>query len=161
MKKGISLLLVVVLVLGCVGLFACGDKESETTQEPSQTSSTPSTPSPTETTPSPAGGLTWNDMPVYSGANQIQKGSWAIPPAEGDYSKFEWRYYETKDNLDNVAAFYKGQMSVKGWGEEMWMEASQQMYWGMYTKNGEKDAAMVWGSFQDGKTVIAMWRATK
>ena len=104
MKKGIPLLLVMILVLGSISFVACGGKENGTTQEPAQT------PSPTQTIPSSAGGLTWNDMPIYSGASQIQKGSWAIPPAEGDYSKFEWRYYETKDSFDDIAAFYKSQM---------------------------------------------------
>jgi hypothetical protein len=99
-------------------------------------------------------------MPIYSGVGQIQKGSWSIPPAEGDYSKFEWRYYETNDSLDKVATFYRSQMPAKGWEEKGWMEV-QQMNWGMYNKNNEKDAAMVWVNSQEGKTVIALWRATK
>ncbi len=160
MKKGISLLLVVIMLIGGVSLIACGEKESGTTQEPTQTPSSPSVPSPTQTTPSPVGGLTWNDMPIYSGAAQIQKGSWAIPPAEGDYSRFEWRYYETNDSLDKVAAFYRSQMPAKGWKEMGWMEVPE-MNWGMYNKNDEKDAAMIWVNFQDGKTVVALWRATK
>ena len=99
-------------------------------------------------------------MPIYPGVGQIQKGSWSIPPAEGDYSKFEWRYYETNDSLAKVAAFYRSQMPAKGWEEKGWMDV-QQMNWGMYDKNNEKDAAMVWVNSQEGKTVIALWRATK
>jgi hypothetical protein len=99
-------------------------------------------------------------MPVYAGAGQIQKGSWSIPPAEGDYAKFEWRYYESSASLDQVSAFYKSEMPAKGWAEQGWMEV-QEMHWGMYNKNNENDAAMVWVTNQEGKTVIAMWRASK
>ena len=160
MKNTIYFLLTVVLLLGCIGLIACGEKDGGATQEPAQTPSSPSTSSPTQIAPSTIGGLTWNDMPIYSGASQIQKGSWAIPPAEGDYSKFEWRYYEVKDSLDKIAAFYRSQMPNKGWEEKGWMEV-QQMNWGMYTKNDEKDAAMVWINSEEGKTVVALWRGTK
>ncbi len=100
-------------------------------------------------------------MPLYSGAGQIQKGSWSIPPAdESDYSKVEWRYYETNASLVTVSAFYKNQMPAKGWTEKGWMEV-QEMHWGLYDKNNENDAAMVWINSQEGKTVIAMWRASK
>jgi len=160
MKRLVSLSLVVVLILGSVGLVACGGKESEPTQEPTQTPSPTTTPSPTQTAPSPTGGLTWNDMPIYSGAKQVQKGSWSIPPAEGDYSKVEWRYYESGDNIGNVASFYKGKMPGQGWEEMGWMETPE-MNWGMYNKNNEQDAAMVWIGSDDGKTFIALMRASK
>jgi len=166
--KKILLVLVIVLLLGCLGVSACSAQEETTNQGPT-TTSTSSTTTASVTTPAlvtttapaaAAGGLTWNDMPVYSGAGQIQKGSWSIPPAEGDYSKMEWRYYETNDSLDKVASFYKSQMPDKGWEEQGWVEV-QEMNWSMYVKNNENDAAMIWVSSQDGKTVIALWRATK
>jgi len=156
LRRIISLLLVMVVLVTCVGLVACGSKESEETQ----TSTSNSTSSTTPTTTPSGSGLSWNDMPIYSGAGQVQKGTWSIPPAEGDYSKFEWRYYETNDSLEKVAAFYRSQMPAKGWKEMGWMEV-QGMSWGMYNKNNENDAAMIWVSSQDNKTVIAMWRATK
>jgi hypothetical protein len=160
MKRVISFILVMILLAGCVGLVACGTKKGGETETPTSTPTPTPTTTPTSTTTPSGGGLTWNDMPIYSGAGQIQKGSWSIPPAEGDYSKFEWRYYEVKDSLDKVAAFYKSQMPAKGWEEQAWMEV-QEVNWGMYNKNDEKDAAMVWVSSQEGKTVIALWRGTK
>jgi hypothetical protein len=161
MKKVISLVLVLVIMLGCVGLTACGGEKGEGVGTTPPTNGEPTAPAEKET-PSSGGGLTWNDMPVYPGANQITKGTWTIPPAEeGDYSKVEWRYYETGDSASDVAAFYKSQMPSKGWEEIGWMEM-QDMSWGIYNKNNEEDAAMVWtGSGEEGKTVIALMRATK
>jgi len=160
MKRAMVLVLATAVVLSYVGLVGCGGKSVETTQAPGSPSGTsPTTTAPASSLPS-AGGLTWNDMPIYSGAGQIQKGSWSIPPAEGDYGRFEWRYYESSDSLEKVAAFYKSQMTAKGWAEQGWMEI-QEMNWGMFNKNNENDAAMVWVSTQEGKTTIALWRASK
>ena len=35
------------------------------------------------------------------------------------------------------------------------------MNWGIYNKNNEQDAAMVWVGSENGKTFIAMMRATE
>jgi len=95
LKKLLSLLLVSILVLAGISLFACGgEEEVEETQTPPTSEPARALEKEPVTAPS-TGGLTWNDMPVYSGAKQVTKGSWSIPPAEGDYSKVEWRYYET------------------------------------------------------------------
>jgi hypothetical protein len=66
-------------------------------------------------TPASTGsGFTWNDIPVYGGATQVQEMNWSIPPAEGDYTQVEWRYYETNDSLTSVSAFYKSNMPGNG-----------------------------------------------
>ena len=149
MKKVISLVLVVVMMLGCIGLVACGGGE-EVGQPPTEEEEAP-----------PSGvGLTWADMPVYPGANQIEEMTWTIPPAEGDYSTLEWRYYETRASVSEVAAFYKSQMPGKGWQEAMWM-AVEEMQWGYYSKNNEQDVAWVWIGSEEGKTVISLMRATE
>lgn len=160
MRRTISLLLVVVITLGCIGFAACGDgEEKETTPPPSSEQTNNQTPQQAESSTS-GGDLSWSDVPVYSGAKQVQKGSWSIPPAEGDYSKVEWRYYETSDNVSNVVSFYKDKMPGKGWEQMGWMEMPE-MNWGMYNKNNEQDAAMVWICSEDGKTFIALMRASK
>lgn len=146
-----------VLIAGCISLAACGSKSDNGTKTTTAAIKT------TEktTTASSGSGLTWNDMPVYSGAGQIQKGTWSIPPADdADYAEYEWRYYESSASQADVAAYYKSQMPGKGWGQQAWMDMGE-VSWGMYYKNDEKDAAMVWVSNQDGKTAIALWRATK
>jgi len=156
MKKAISLALVLIMMLSCISLVACGGGEEEA---PTPTP-TPSPTSEPATTPPSGSGLTWNDMPVYSGAGQVQKGTWAIPPAEGEWSKVEWRYYETGGSVSEVVTFYKSQMPGNGWQETMWMEM-QEMSWGVYNKNNEQDAAMVWIGSEEGKTFFALMRASE
>ena len=166
MKIIVSLLIVMVLLLGCVGLVACGTKNGGTTQNPTGQNTTSNLTSSTTTTKtSSASGLNWNDMPIYTGAGQIETYNWSmsVPTGEGDYSKYEWRYYETNDSLDKVSTFYRSQMPNKGWTETGWMETPQMKY-GMFTKNSENDEAMVEimsDASDTGKTVIILWRATK
>jgi hypothetical protein len=150
-----------------VAVGACGgngDSEETSTTTTQQTQTTTETtseePTTTQSSGNGGGGLTWNDMPVYGGADQIQKGSWSIPADEGDYSKVEWRYYETGDDIGDVVDFYKDKMPDNGWDEMMWMDIMEAAY-GYYTKNSEKDAAMIWMAEEDGDTVIAMMRAAE
>ena len=145
-------------MITCIGFIACGGNGNGTTLPPSKKE----TPTPPEeaTMPSPSGGFTWDDIPVYPDAKQVQKGSWLIPPAEGEYSKVEWLYYETSDSVDTVSSFYKGQMPNNRWKEMGWMETPE-MNWGMYSKNNEHDAAMVWMGLDEDRTYIALMRANK
>ena len=169
MKK-ISLVFIAIAVIALVALSACGGngetEEATTTTQQTQTTTETTTQEQTTTQPSGNGGggdLTWNDMPIYGGADQIQKGSWSIPADEGGYSKVEWRYYETGDDVDDVIDFYKDKMPENGWGQmDMmgWMEAPG-VAWGMYLKNNEKDAAMIWMMEEEGETVIALMRAAE
>jgi len=156
MKKTLLFVILAILLIGCTSLVACGGNNEDTaTQEPAKTTSAS-----TKTTAASSGGLTWNDMPVYSGAKQVQKGSWSIPANEGDYSKVEWRYYEASGSAADVVSYYKSKMPGNGWTETAWMEMGTTA-WGMYNKNSEKDAAMVWIMAEDGKTILSMMRAAK
>ncbi len=156
MKKVISLVLVVVMMLGCIGLVACGGGDAETAP-PSNGETVP--PSNGEPTPS-EDGLTWNDMPVYPGANRIQEMTWTIPSEEGEWTQLEWRYYETGASISTVTDFYKSQMPGNGWEEMFWMEM-EEMQWGYYSKNNEQDVAWVWIGSEEGETVISLMRATE
>jgi len=159
LKKVVSLVLVVAVMLSSVGLVACGGGEGVTPPPPSEGETAPP-PSEEEAPPPSGGAVTWNDVPIYSGAKQVTKGSWTIPPEEGEWSKVEWRYYETGDSVSTVVAFYKSQMPGKGWQELVWMEM-EEVSWGYYGKNDEQDGAMVWTGSDEGKTFIAIMRATK
>ena len=142
MKKLMPLLLILFLMLGFSCLVACGGGSG---------------------IPSSVAGLTWDDMPVYAGAKQIQEATWAIPPTEEDWSKVEWQYYRMDDDVNDVrmvTMFYKMEMPKNGWKEIDQMQ-TQDMSWGYYTKNNEKDGATVWIGNDDGKTVFAIMRATK
>jgi hypothetical protein len=170
MQKLVSVIVIVITIICCFAMVACGKKgETTTSTSGNETTSgvtatstnTTTAATTTQTSTAASSGSLWNDMPVYSNASQIQKGSWAIPPADdSDYSKFEWRYYETNASLSEVSDFYTEQMEAKGWEQQGWMETPQ-MNWGMFNKNNENDAAMVWITSEEGKTVVALWRATK
>jgi hypothetical protein len=170
MKK-ISLIFVVIAVLALVLVGACGgdgDDETSAAQTSAQTSNPTTQPSSSEpettTTESSGGngggGFTWDDVPIYGGADQVQEFNISIPPEEGEYSRVEWRYYETGDDIDDVIDFYKDKMPDNGWDEVVWMDMMEVAY-GMYMKNNEADAAMVWLSSTNGDTQIALWRASE
>lgn len=155
MKKATLFGLIIFLVIGLTGLLACngGGTEVEEEEEQQEEEETGGQTSESE--------LTWSDVPVYPGANEIAKGAWSIPPAEDDdWAKMEWRYYETGDSAEKVASYYKSKMGGQGWSEQGWMEAGM-FYWGYFTKNSESDGAMVWTGTDNDKTVIALMRATK
>ncbi|MFC2017605.1 hypothetical protein ACFLUD_04255 [Chloroflexota bacterium] len=141
MERIISLGLAVVMILGCTSLVACGGGEE------------------IGTTPS-GSVLTWDDMPVYPGAKQIEKGSWPIPEARGEWSKIEWRYYETIREERFVLYFFKTEMLNKGWREDAWV-THRGTTTGSYSKNNKQDGAMTWTYSFEGGTIIALMRATK
>lgn len=143
MRRILSLVLVPVMVLGCISLSACAGGnggevpappgEEEPAPPSDEASSPPPPSSDEEASPPPSssgGGVSWGDMPVYSGAKEIQKGSWATPPAEGDYSTVEWRYYQADADPSAVATFYKSAMPGEGWQEAAWVEMPEGK-WGM------------------------------
>jgi len=161
--KRISLIFVVITVLALVLVGACGGNNGEEETTTATTSATTAATTAAQTTqPSNGGGggLTWNDMPIYGGADQIEEFSMSFSPDEGDYSEWEWRYYETGADIDDVIDFYKDKMPDNGWDEQMWADMGEVAY-GMYFKNNEKDAAMVWIATEGGDTLVGLWRASE
>ena len=186
MKKVMSLVLLVVVVLASLSFAACAGgttppPSGEGTTPPSGGETTPplsedgtpplsedGTPPPSEdgtplpsedeTPPPSEGGFTWDDMPVYPVASQLARGSWAIPPEEGEWESVEWRHYETGDSQSNVITFYESAMPANGWQQigEMQME---EVSWFFHTKNNEQDAAIVLIGTEEGETYISLMRA--
>lgn len=152
MKRVISLVLVLVVMLGCVGLVACGGGEGETAQ-----------PAPEEPqivrTMAPGIAINWGDVPVYPDAKKIQEGDWEISTMEAEWARSEWRYYETEDSTSMVADFYKSQMYGKGWTERGWVE-TEEISSCAYSKNNSMDGAFVWISSDKGKSVLALMRGS-
>jgi hypothetical protein len=137
-KKSTLILLVAVVMLGCIGLTGCRSGP----------------------TPPVAGELTWDDMPVYEGTSQVDKGDWAIPQELGDRAEVEWRYYrfdEPYTSIAEVTMFYRNEMPKNNWVETVWMEGAS---WGIFSKNGGLDDAMVWIGSEEGHTIIALMRAS-
>ncbi len=164
MKRLTALVLIVIMALSCISLVACGNGgDTPVSPAPEQAATPEEATTPEEAIPKitvPSGNSFWSNIPIYPGANEVQKLSWAIPPAEGDFSRVEWHYYETGDQMTAVSAFYKGEMVSSGWQEMGWTEMPE-MNWGMYTKNNEEDAAMIWVATEEGKTMFALMRAIK
>ena len=161
--KRISPILVVIAVVALVLVGACGGENGEEETTAAATTTTAAATTTTQTTqPSNGGGggLTWNDMPIYGGADQIEEFSMSFSPDDADYSEFEWRYYETGADVEDVIDFYKDEMPDNGWDETMWLDAGEIAY-GLYMKNNEKDAAMVWISTDGADTLVGLWRATE
>ena len=158
MKKAMALLAIAALF----SLILAGCTAGTTTTTTSTTTPTgaPTTTATTTTSTSSGGSVNWDDVPVYSNATSVQKGSWTIPPAEGSWGTVAWKYYETADSTDKVTQFYDDQMPGNGWTEQANLNTAI-FNWRFYTKNSENDAAMVWISSQNGQTVFALMRASK
>ena len=151
MKKIIFLALVAVMLLACVSFTACGGGAPPSGEGAESGDGTTAPPS------SDGDGFTWNDAPTYPGASQIARGSWAIPPEEGEWQRAEWRHYETGDSQSTVVAFYQSAMAQNGWQQMMEMEI-EEISWFWYTKNNEQDGAMVWIGKDNGNTIISIMR---
>ena len=157
MKKALAILAITAVF--ALVLAGCGSGGTATTTT-ATTSPTGSITSTTTTSTSSGGDVSWDDVPVYSNASAVQKGSWAIPPAEGTWGTVAWKYYETGDSLDAVTSFYDDQMPGNGWSEQGNLNTAV-FNWRFYTKNGENDAAMIWVGSQNNQTVFALMRASK
>jgi len=164
LNKAIALAFVVVAVASCVGLVGCDSaRGGETAAPPAQEEEAAPAESEEEEAMPGVVDLKWGDIPVYAMTEQTQKGGWAIPPAEGDWSRVEWRYYrmpEVAGTVEEAGRFYKNEMPKNGWQETMWLEM-EDMTMSYYSKNGERDGAAVWIGSEEGYTVFALMRASQ
>ena len=160
MKTVILVLVAVILLLAGVGIITRFSRVDIVTQYVPTTSSPTATLGKTTISIQRSAflpktdAMNWDDVPILIGAVKIQQGtqSMSIPSTAGNYSKTEWRYYSTDDNIDKVVAFYKSQLQSKGWTEEGWTEMINQPQamtgsygysYGYYSKN-ENDVLMVY-----------------
>ena len=139
MKKSISIMLVALVMLGGISLIGCRGGTA------------------------PSGGeLNWDDMPVFAGSSQVDKVNWALPPEGGDWARVEWHYYkldETYTSIAEVTMFYRNEMPKNGWQETVRMDM-QDTNWGAFSKNNERDNAIVWIGSDEDYTVFALMRAS-
>ncbi len=142
MKKVITLVLVLSIILSGTGLTACAGGE---------------------------GGITWKDIPVYPEAELVVTRNWSVLPEWEPWSEVEWRYYLAADKYSRseVASFYESEMPAKGWqeiSELEWAGIEEILWsyqekinlyippdivgrlgdWGYYSKNNEQDWAAIW-----------------
>ncbi len=173
MKKLISLILILILMTSCVVMVGCdggGDDDGATAEATSEDTSAPTsedTEEPTfEETSKPTGGgggFTWDDMPVYPGAEE-DKDALNMGGAS-DEGRMEWRNYKTSDSYDEVVEFYQSEMPEYNWNQAAWMDLeptneSWSMERGVYEKNDWSDDAMVEITDKaDGVVYIMLMRA--
>ena len=139
MRKLMTLALVLVLALSCLSLIACGGGEKKDEAPPA--------------------GFTWADIPIYSGASQIEKITTMHPgPEFKDFENSESRYYETSDGVKKVASFYKAEMLKRGWQDTMTMESEE--FCGIVWEKEDADvvAVLTIGEAEDGVTNIIIVR---
>jgi hypothetical protein len=112
----------------------------------------------------------WRDVPDYPNADLMRTRSWATSPEEGvTWSNVEWHYYLTDDIAGKVDDFYKNQMQDKGWRDtsdsessakigwyyyfklNLYVDMSHLEYWRFYSKDDEKESAMIWVTLKEVK----------
>ena len=162
MKKFISIILMLVLMASCVTMVACGggDDDGDLPGFPTADSSPDARPSPADTAGT-SGDFTWDDIPVYPGADREEEFSMSMGGGGeyGDFERIEYRYYSTGDDPDEVGDFYKDKMPDKGWTEVMIMDMGEVSF-GYWEKDGGDTGAYIGAAEDDGDTMLWMWRGT-
>jgi hypothetical protein len=110
MKKFVSLMLVLALLLSSVGLVACGSNGDEKDVAEGNGQPTPADTSPGE---SASGDLPWDDIPVYPGSSLETSGPGPVQWQE--CKACQNLTYVTEDSPEDVCDFYKDKMSAQGW----------------------------------------------
>jgi hypothetical protein len=118
-----SFFLAFILSIVCLVFSACsgGEKQesSATNRQPEKTSSAT---------------LTWNHIPIYPGAEQINAKVLMDLPK---YQNFTTRFFKSQDGPDKIDAFYRNQMPLKGWESfaQAAAEKSFESEWGTGDRN--------------------------
>ena len=154
MKKLLFPMLASILALSCLGLIACGGGQKEEAAR----ESTPGTETTSPEEKTTSGTLSWDDMPIYPGAD-TDKRTWTFMDME-DGARSETRPYWTEDSFDMVSKFYKLQMPKNGWDQVMWTGV-ETMAQGIFGKNNDQESAQVIIADKgDGKIAINLTKVT-
>jgi hypothetical protein len=141
LKKVLSLILALVMVLVCVSFTGCLKKGltvgDNTINIPDSEGGGGIT-----VQGSTGGGETpenFGDIPIYPGCKQLAKIT-GEEDMNGQPGILDHRIYSTSDSVDKVVSFYKTQMPANGWTEESWYESTMNV--GTYNK-GEQSYAVI------------------
>jgi hypothetical protein len=103
----------------------------------------------------------WSDIPIYNGANQVQRISGQQAGGSKDSLKaVEWRFFETSADVTTVSSFYQTQMPTKGWTKTVWMDMGP-LSQGTFQKNSENRECLVQVAGDQGKTTISIMSGSK
>ena len=127
------LALTLILSLACLNIIGCGGGEKkESAPATEQEAKGTTTLAPREETAAVA--LTWEQIPVYPGASLEEEFTITDNP---QYELFERRLYKTQEAPKKIDAFYRDQMSKKGWKSfgHYEMDGVFESTWGTKDKN--------------------------
>lgn len=105
-------------------------------------------------------GFTWDDVPVYPGATQVNNHEWFTEDVKDAFKehwdRVEWRYYVV-DNPDiSVDTYYMNEMPERGWSRII--ASGSQPY--VFSKNNDNHFAAVYAFPGTGGSVeIVLVRA--
>ncbi|MBT4511697.1 MAG: hypothetical protein HOC20_05755 [Chloroflexi bacterium] len=163
MRKLLSLMLVMVLVLGCLGLAACGGGDDD--EEPTSGASSgdqieetgDDTPPMSDEASSTSGDGTSGEgcsgVPEYPGADDVEETSWNWGAGQfGEYT--EWYYYTTEDDATDVIEYYQDKMPDNGWQEVMSSNFPDYSLTIWMKNDGDTIAAIGAGDYEEGETGI-------
>ena len=135
MKRAAPILIIGALLLGIVGLAACGNQDGAETQAPAET----------QPAKLPSRGTGDWPIPIYPGSSE--DGEYYVRAEQGQFLKgkpavLESRLYTASDKVATVVAFYKQKMPAGGWKDTGWIE-TEPMSLAQYEKDGGNDTAVV------------------
>lgn len=152
MKRLLSLIVGLVLVgvllaTGCGGAKETGQSEKAT--QPAETTA--------PTSPPEAAG-DWKNIPIYPGAKATEKYSVSLPLG-AELKDIDYRFYESKTKVEQVASFYQTEMPKRGWDGSFITGSDFAM--GNYQKDDGKTIAVVMLNLDDGMVKIVLASGTK
>jgi hypothetical protein len=165
MKRLVSMVLVLLVILSFAGINACSGGEKNTTA-PAQSAAQPGKPAGTAAPPAspPSGDNSSWGIPVYPGSRQIMKLSSDENEIVGDDipAVAESRTYTSPDKRADVVAFYEEKMPAGGWQEILNSDVGEGDTGSsirQYDKNGRRELASIQVSAtKKGETmIIMMW----
>jgi len=133
--KRATFIFIVALLLGGIGLIACGNEDSATKQESTEAPSTK---------PSSGDTGSWG-IPIYPGSKSDEE--FYIKSDQGQFRNdkpavLESRIFRTSDSMASVVVFYKEKMPASGWKDTGWIEGGE-MYVGSYEKNSGQEVTAI------------------
>lgn len=176
MFKSIRLWFMLLIILGGLGIAACGsDNKDDKDKDPTATAAAGVTPDDGGTTPEDGGNTpddsgngdgagAFGDIPVPDGADETDSGTFSgaqvpfiDPSGSVDASTFgdiQYKTYETSDSAESVINFYSDELS--GW-DEVYKSSAAGAGAGLWTRNDGNRVLSVSASEADGTTTVLVY----
>lgn len=107
------------------------------------------------------GEYVWDDIPLYPGAVEVEKGEyWLVPSEARAFSDVEWLYYRLPATVivGDVSLFYTTTMEELGWLEQLWYQEAQDTAVLEFRRNMRSDGLHLWVQARGEYTVFSLMR---